>query len=120
MLSKSAPTGNYAGPNRRRGRRRTVRIPVRFKLRSLPVSYDGLLEDVSLVGVRMSTGARLKVGEEISIQLPSGSDHKLIVFRAAIVRAVQAGSSRQAGMVFVELSPAQHERLARLVARAEP
>lgn len=98
-----------------RDRRREVRHPYhgRVEVLELPGDAEGALgRDLSLDGVCITGGQRLKPGLKLTLALYGGAGSEPVVVQAEVIRA----NEHESALVFDRLTEAQQDRLAMLIA----
>lgn len=98
-----------------RDRRREVRHPYhgRVEVLELPGDAEGALgRDLSLDGVCITGGQRLKPGLKLTLALYGGVGSEPVVVQAEVIRA----NEHESALVFDRLTEAQQDRLAMLIA----
>jgi hypothetical protein len=99
----------------RKDRRREVRHRYhgRVEVLELPGGADGALgRDLSLAGVRITVGQRLRPDSKLTLALYGGRGGEPVVVEAEVVRV----QGDEAALAFGRLSAAQQERIAALIA----
>jgi hypothetical protein len=114
VTAPSAPAAR-SGKDRRREERHAYRG--RVEVLELPGGADGALgRDLSLAGVRITSGHRLRVDAKLTLALYGGRGGDPVVVEAEVVRV----DGVEAALAFGRLTGAQQERIAALIAQEPP
>ena len=99
------------GIEKRKHPRYKIQFRTHFSLKSPMVAGEGILEDVSLKGCRLTTETQLTPGAEVEMCIFTLEDPNPIVIDSA---TVQWGSSKVFGLAFKQLRLTAQRRLAQL------